>query len=130
MSLSLSFPTIVQVAAGGALGASARYVVVVAARRTMGIEFPWGTFAVNVVGSFLIGVLIVVMAEKVGMRLAPFLVVGVLGGFTTFSAFSLDVAVLYERGEMVSAALYVLGSVVLSVAAVFAAMALTRWIFA
>ena len=105
MSLSLSFPTILQVAAGGALGASARYVVVVAARRTMGIEFPWGTFIVNVAGSFLIGVLIVVMAEKGGTRFAPFLVVGVLGGFTTFSAFSLDVAVLYEREEMVSAVL-------------------------
>ena len=130
MSLSLSIPTILQVAAGGALGASARYAVVVAARRALGVEFPWGTFFVNAIGSFLIGVLIVVMAEKGGMRFAPFLVVGVLGGFTTFSAFSLDVAVLYERGEMTSAALYVLGSVVLSVVAVFAAMALTRWAFA
>ena len=128
--MSLSIPTILQVAAGGALGASARYMVVMAARHVMGIEFPWGTFAVNVVGSFLIGVLIVVMAEKGGMRFAPFLVVGVLGGFTTFSAFSLDVAVLYERGEMVSAAFYVIASVILSVAAVFAAMALTRWAFA
>ena len=128
--MSQSIPTLLQVAAGGALGASARYMVVVAARRVMGIDFPWGTFAVNVVGSFLIGVLIVVMAEKGGMRFAPFLVVGVLGGFTTFSAFSLDVAVLYERGEMVSAAIYVAASVVLSVAAVFAAMALTRWAFA
>ena len=130
MSLSASIPTIMQVAAGGALGATARYVVVVAARRTMGIEFPWGTFAVNVIGSFLIGVLIVAMAEKGGMRFAPFLLVGVLGGFTTFSAFSLDVAVLYERGEVMPAALYILGSVVLSVAAVFVAMVLTRWVLA
>jgi CrcB protein len=129
MSLNQSIPTILQVAAGGALGASARYMVVVAARRVMGIEFPWGTIAVNVVGSFLIGVLIVVLAEKGGMRFAPFLVVGVLGGFTTFSAFSLDVAVLFERGELFAAALYVAGSVFLSVVAVFSAMALTRWAF-
>ena len=94
----------------------------------MGPGFPWGTLAVNIVGSFLMGVLIVVLAHKGGIRMAPFLVTGVLGGFTTFSAFSLDAITLFERGATGQAAAYVAASVVLSLAAIMLAMALARGI--
>ena len=118
--------TMLQVAAGGALGAAARYLVGVAAMRLVGPGFPWATLAVNVLGSFLMGVLVVVLARRGGQHLAPFLMTGVLGGFTTFSAFSLDVATLYERGAVASAAAYAAASVLLSVAGLFAGLALAR----
>ncbi|HRV63595.1 fluoride efflux transporter CrcB [Albidovulum sp.] len=122
--------TLSQVALGGAIGASARYMTNVAAMRLFGPGFPWATVAVNVVGSFLMGVLVVVLAHKDATRLAPFLMTGVLGGFTTFSAFSLDAMTLWERGQTGLAAGYVLGSVALSLAAIVAGMGATRWVFA
>jgi fluoride exporter len=122
--------TLAQVALGGAVGASARYLTNVAVLRGIGPGFPWATVIVNVVGSFLMGVLVVWLAEKGAMRLAPFLMTGILGGFTTFSAFSLDAVSLWERGEPMQAAAYIGGSVVLSVAALIAGMALTRGAFA
>ncbi|MEM8555818.1 MAG: fluoride efflux transporter CrcB [Pseudomonadota bacterium] len=122
--------TLAKVAAGGALGASARYLVNVTATRYFGPDFPWGTVIVNVVGSALMGVLVVVLAKLGGLRYAPFIMTGFLGGFTTFSAFSLDAVVLYERGEVWQAALYVMGSVVVSILALFTGMILTRWSFA
>jgi CrcB protein len=122
--------TLAQVALGGAIGASARYLTNVAVLRGIGPGFPWATVIVNVAGSFLMGVLVVWLAEKGAMRLAPFLMTGILGGFTTFSAFSLDAVALWERGEPMLAAAYVAGSVVLAVAALFAGMALTRGVFA
>ncbi len=115
-----------QVALGGAIGASARYLTGLAAVRVMGHGFPWGTLTVNVLGSFLMGVLVVVLAHTSGTRLAPLLMTGMLGGFTTFSAFSLDVATLYERGEVWQAAGYAMASVVLSLAAMFAGLAIAR----
>jgi CrcB protein len=118
--------TMLQVAAGGALGASARYLVNVSAMRLVGPGFPWATLVVNVAGSVLMGVLVVVLARRGGQHLAPFLMTGVLGGFTTFSAFSLDVATLYERGAVGSAAAYAAASVILSVAGLFAGLALAR----
>lgn len=118
--------TLGQVALGGALGASARYLSGVAAVRLLGPGFPWATVFVNVAGSFLMGVLVVVLGEGSANRLAPFLMTGVLGGFTTFSAFSLDAVALWQRGEIVPAAFYVLGSVVLSLAALTAGIALAR----
>lgn len=117
---------ILQVALGGALGAVARHLANVAALRVLGPGFPWATLAVNVLGSFLMGALVVLLAKRGGTALAPFLMTGLLGGFTTFSAFSLDVATLYERGQVAQAAAYATGSVVLSVAALFAAMAVVR----
>jgi CrcB protein len=117
--------SLLQVALGGALGASARYLVNVSVMRTLGPGFPWATMAVNVAGSFLMGALVIWLARRGGQHLAPFLMTGVLGGFTTFSAYSLDVATLWERGEVVQAAGYAVGSVVLSVGALFAAM----WLF-
>lgn len=118
--------TLIQVALGGAIGASARYLTSVGAMRLMGPGFPWGTLAVNVAGSFLMGVLVLVLAREGGTRAAPFLMTGVLGGFTTFSAFSLDALTIYERGQAGLAAVYVLASVVLSLAAIVAGMAVMR----
>jgi CrcB protein len=120
--------TMLFVAAGGALGASARYLVGVASGRLTGFGFPWGTLTVNVLGCFLMGLLIEVMALRwtVGNELRAFLTVGVLGGFTTFSAFSADFALLYERDAYVSAGLYLLASVGLSIAALFAGLAIVR----
>ncbi|OYX44802.1 MAG: protein CrcB [Rhodobacterales bacterium 32-67-9] len=122
--------TLVQVAVGGALGASARYMTNVAAMRLIGPGFPWGTVAVNIAGSFLMGAIVVILAHKDATRMAPFLMTGVLGGFTTFSAFSLDALTLWERGQTGVAAAYVAGSVILSLAAIVAGMAAARGFFA
>lgn len=115
-----------QVALGGAIGASGRYMTGVLATRIMGHGFPWGTLTVNVVGSFVMGALAVALALKFDNRFAPFLMTGVLGGFTTFSAFSLDAVTLFERGQVATAALYVITSVTLSVLALIAGLALAR----
>jgi CrcB protein len=112
--------TLLQVALGGAIGASARYLVNVGALRAFGGGFPYGTVIVNVAGSFLMGVLVVTLAHKSGTRFAPFLMTGFLGGFTTFSAFSLDALTLWDRGEVTMAGVYILGSVIVSIAALIA----------
>ena len=122
--------TVLQVALGGALGASGRYLTGLAMSRLLGKGFPWGTLTVNIVGSFAMGALVVILANTSGNRLAPFLMTGVLGGFTTFSAFSLDVATLYERGDVAQAGLYVAASVAVSLAALFAGLSVTRSFFA
>lgn len=111
---------------GGALGALARYLTGVVALRVMGPGFPWGTLAVNVLGAFAMGMLVVALAQKDATRLAPFLMTGVLGGFTTFSAFSLDAVAMMERGQVLLAGFYVAASVVLSLGAIMMAMSLTR----
>jgi CrcB protein len=117
---------LIQVALGGALGASARYMTGVAAARLLGKGFPWGTLIVNIAGSFLMGALVVALLHLGSNRYAPLLMTGVLGGFTTFSAFSLDTVTLYERGDMMLAAGYMLASVILSIAALFAGLSLAR----
>ena len=122
--------TLIQGAAGGALGASGRYLTGVGMTALMGRSYPWGTLTVNVVGSFLMGVLVVTLANLSATRFAPFLAIGVLGGFTTFSSFSLDAVTLYERGEVALAAGYVAASLILSIAALFAGLFLTRSVFA
>ncbi|PYF10995.1 camphor resistance protein CrcB [Rhodobacter viridis] len=122
--------TLLFVALGGALGSALRYLVNVSLPRLMGHGFPYATMVVNVVGSFAMGVLVVVLAMKGGNRFAPFLMTGILGGFTTFSAFSLDAAKLWEAGEVTTAASYVVGTVVLGLAALFAGMAFARGFFA
>jgi len=96
------------------------------------MTFPIGTFFVNVAGSFVIGLLATWFALRIEMDglLRLFLATGLLGGFTTFSAFSLDAALLWERGATSTAALYVVGSVALSLIAVFCGMALARALFA
>lgn len=122
--------TLLQVALGGALGASARYMTNVAAMRLIGPGFPWGTVMANVLGSFLMGVIVVVLAHKNATWTAPFLMTGLLGGFTTFSAFSLDALTIWERGQTGLAAAYVLGSVILSLGGIVAGMAMAREVFA
>lgn len=124
------FYTLIQVAAGGALGASGRYLTGVGMTALMGRSYPWGTLTVNVVGSFLMGVLVVTLANLSATRFAPFLAIGVLGGFTTFSSFSLDAVTLYERGEVALAAGYVAASLILSIAALFAGLLITRSVVA
>ncbi|MGB5836925.1 MAG: fluoride efflux transporter CrcB, partial [Albidovulum sp.] len=117
------------VALGGALGASARYMTNVVVMRFIGPGFPWGTLVVNVLGSALMGALVVLLAQKDATRLGPFLMTGLLGGFTTFSAFSLDALTLWERGQSGVAAAYVAGSVVLSLVGIALGMAAARGMF-
>ncbi len=117
--------TLIQVAVGGAIGALARYLTGIAAIRIMGHGFPWGTLTVNVVGSFLMGILVVLLAHF-GNRSSPFLLTGVLGGFTTFSAFSLDALTMFERGQTGVAGAYVAASVVLSLGAIVAGVLIAR----
>ncbi|MEX0407233.1 fluoride efflux transporter CrcB [Aquibium sp. LZ166] len=116
------------VAAGGAIGASLRHLTGAAMLRIAGMSFPWGTLTVNIVGSFLMGVFIELLARRFGTsnELRLFVATGVLGGFTTFSAFSLDVAVLWERGASGHAAAYVAASVIGAVAALFAGLWIIR----
>lgn len=119
---------ILWVAAGGALGSAARYLVNVASQRLLGADFPWGTLLVNVSGSFVMGILTTLAARKwlVGDHLVAFLTVGILGGFTTFSAYSLDFELLVEKRDYVAASLYGAGTVALSLAAVFLGVWLAR----
>jgi CrcB protein len=119
---------VLAVALGGALGSVARFLVVGQMTRWLGAAFPWGTLTVNVVGGLAIGLLAETMALKwsVTQEMRLFLITGILGGFTTFSAFSLEVVTLIDRGELGAALAYVIASVVLSVGAVFAGMALIR----
>ncbi len=123
----MSTYTLLQVALGGATGATLRYLTGVATTRAFGYGFPWGTITVNILGSFIMGVVVVVMAEKGGTRYAPFLMVGLLGGFTTFSSFSLDFMTIFERGETGLALAYASASLVLSLAAIAFALLATRW---
>jgi len=119
---------LVLVAFGGAIGASLRHLSGLAFFRLLGPAFPWGTLFVNVVGSLAIGLLIGWLIKRTGTsaEIHLFLATGLLGGFTTFSAFSLDVANLWERGAIGLAFGYVLSSVLFSVAAVFAGLWLSR----
>ena len=118
--------TLLQVALGGAVGAVARYLTGLGALRVFGAGFPVGTLAVNVLGSFLMGVLAVVLVQKSGARFSPLLMTGLLGGFTTFSAFSLDAVALWEKGAAGAAAIYVVASVLLSIAGLIAGLTLAR----
>lgn len=115
---------------GGAVGAGARYLVSVAVARLLGTAagFPWATLCVNVVGSFLMGAFIEALALKLSgsAELRTLIATGVLGGFTTFSAFSLDFATLVSRKQEMAAGLYLMSSVMLSILALYAGLAITR----
>ena len=112
---------------GGGLGAAARHGINRAGLALLGPGFPWWTLAVNVAGSFAIGLLAGLFgAWETGHNLRLFLITGVLGGFTTFSAFSLDALTLWERGTFREAALYVLGSVILSLLAAAVGLMVSR----
>lgn len=122
--------TLSLVALGGAIGASLRWLTGVAMLHVLGrTEFPLAIITVNVIGSFLMGVFVTLAAERSLTHYSPFVMTGVLGGFTTFSAFSLETMTLIERGEITQAVLYILLSVVLSVGALAVGMIATRGAF-
>jgi fluoride exporter len=113
---------------GGGLGAALRHGVNIAAARFAGTGFPYGTLFINVAGSLAMGLIAEYFALKSGLpqHWRLFLTTGILGGFTTFSAFSLEAALLYERGQIAGAAIYVVASVVLAIGALFAGLAIVR----
>lgn len=118
--------------AGGAVGAGLRHLVNLTTVRVFGLGVPWATLAVNFLGSFVMGLLTAYLVERMpdAMALRIFFATGLLGGFTTFSAFSLDVAVMAERGDLLHAALYILASVILSVVACFCGLYVSRGVLA
>src|ERR1700704_3023871 len=113
---------------GGGIGSTLRHIVHVVCPRFLGTNFPYHTFIINISGSTIMGLIAGYLAFRgeASQSWRLFLMTGILGGYTTFSAFSLDAALLYERGEIGLAALYVAGSVVLSIAGLFAGLALVR----
>ena len=113
---------------GGGIGSFLRYILMSNIGRSFGTNFPYGTLVVNISGSFIMGVLIEYLTRTLphSMELRAFLAVGILGGFTTFSAFSMDAIILFERGELALAMIYVVFSVVCSILAVFAGLMLIR----
>lgn len=119
---------ILAITAGGAIGAVGRHLMSAQVMKLAGSGFPWGTVSVNVLGSFIMGVLVEMMALRwnVGNEMRAFLTVGILGAFTTFSTFSLDFATLLERGAGLAALGYAALSVVLAVLGLFAGLAITR----
>lgn len=123
--------TLLAVAIGGACGAVMRYLVGLLAIMVMGHGFPWGTLAVNVIGSFVMGVLVTYFGTvyNPSKTMQLLLTTGFLGAFTTFSAFSMDTVTLYERGDITATGVYIVASVVLSIAALFAGMALVRYLY-
>ncbi len=124
----MQFSILIAVALGGALGSLLRYVVASAIQTPASAGYPWGIFLVNVSGGFLMGVIVEASALKLQLspELRAFLTVGILGGYTTFSTFSLDSVLLIQRGAYASAAAYIVGSTALSIAALFAGLALVR----
>jgi len=119
------------VAVGGALGALGRYLTIIQVGHWFGTHFPFGTVVVNVAGSFLLGALVEAMtlAWSPAPELRLLLIAGLLGAFTTFSTFSMDFVLLVERGQGARAAAYVLASVGLSIAGLFAGIAVLRILF-
>jgi len=113
---------------GGGLGASLRHTINVGCARACGTNFPYGTFVINITGSTVMGLIAGYLAFKgdASQNWRLFLMTGILGGYTTFSAFSLDAILLYKRGEIGLAAFYVGGSVVLSILGLVAGLALVR----
>ena len=125
MSITLSL-----VALGGAIGAALRFLSgVVFMRLTGPTEFPMAILTINVLGSFLMGVFVIVAAQRGLAHYSSFVMTGLLGGFTTFSAFSLETITLFERGQIGAAGLYVAVSVGLSLAGLMLGLILARGIF-
>lgn len=119
---------ILAIAVGGALGAVMRYVLSSQITHFAGSGFPWGILIVNLLGCFIMGVIaeLGVLSVNLSPEMRAFLTTGILGGFTTFSAFALDSAVLMERGDLVGSMAYVAASVGGSIMALFAGLAIVR----
>ena len=114
---------------GGGVGSALRHGINLLSARLFGTAFPWHTLIENVTGSIVMGLLagyFAFKADPTSQHWRLFLTTGILGGYTTFSAFSLDAVLLYERGETALAALYVLASVALAIGGLFAGLALVR----
>lgn len=122
--------TTLQVALGGAIGAALRFLLGAGITKLAGPGFPLAVLSVNILGSFAMGVFVVFAAKTSNTHLSPFVMTGVLGGFTTFSAFSLEAYTLFERGQTGAAAVYVGASVVLSIAGLVAGIMIARGLWA
>ena len=120
--------TYLAIAFGGALGALSRYWLTVSIERFNGTGFPLGTFMVNLLGSFLIGLLYIILAEKLSVadQWRPVIITGFLGAMTTFSTFSLDALLLFQQGHYNTALFYVLSSVMICIFAAYAGMQIAR----
>jgi len=114
--------------AGGALGTGARYLTNVAFARCAGSAYPWHTFLINVVGSLLMGVMATLLIARLdgSPEVRSFVMVGILGGFTTFSAYSLEFATLFDRKDHLAAFAYLGGSVLFAILAFYAGVVLTK----
>jgi CrcB protein len=119
---------LILVAIGGAIGAGTRHLVNLGALRLVGPHFPWGTMAINIVGSFAMGVFVALLGRRFGgsNELRLFVATGILGGFTTFSSFSLDFVTLWERGTPLPAFGYAFASVIGAIFALFLGLWLAR----
>jgi CrcB protein len=120
--------TYLAIAFGGALGAVSRYWITVSIERFNGTGFPLGTFMVNLLGSFLIGLLYILFAEKLSVadQWRPVIITGFLGAMTTFSTFSLDALLLFQQGQYNTALFYVLSSVMICIFAAYVGMQIAR----
>ncbi|QPC93202.1 fluoride efflux transporter CrcB [Mesorhizobium sp. INR15] len=115
------------VVVGGGIGAGIRHLTNIGALRLVGPNYPWGTMVINIIGSFVMGVFIASLVRRGGSNeLRLFVATGILGGFTTFSAFSLDFATLWERGSTLPALGYALASVIGAIIALFLGLWLAR----
>ena len=122
--------TTLQVALGGAIGAALRFLTGVGILRLIGPGFPIAVMGMNIFGSFVMGLFVVLATQRGIVQLSPFVMVGLLGGFTTFSAFSLEAVSLFERGAMGQALAYVVMSVVLSIGGLMLGLMIARGIWA
>ena len=124
----MQFGILIAIALGGALGSLLRYFVASAIQSPASAGFPWAIFLVNITGGFAMGVIVELSALKLQItpEVRAFLTVGILGGYTTFSTFSLDSVLLIQRGAYASAAAYIVGSTMLSIGALFAGLWLVR----
>ena len=120
--------TYLAIAFGGALGTVSRYWITVSIERFNGTGFPLGTFMVNLLGSFLIGLLYILFAEKLSVadQWRPVIITGFLGAMTTFSTFSLDALLLFQQGHYNTALFYVLSSVMICIFAAYVGMQIAR----
>ncbi|HSM97066.1 MAG TPA: fluoride efflux transporter CrcB [Rhizomicrobium sp.] len=116
------------VGVGGGLGALLRYFVAGAIQSAAWPGYPWGIFVVNITGGFVMGLIVELSALRINLtpEMRAFLTTGILGGYTTFSTFSLDSVLLIERGNYGSAAFYIVGSTLLSILALFAGLWIVR----